>query len=344
MNTYSFRAYVQARLVYCIAFAIISLLSWGVLRGLGVGESVCILLLGTFALLFFVSLGIDYATGRDFFKSLSMLANSKDPLHEIEQVKASSNPQEALMYSALENYSVYARSALNNARISNMQYQEFIETWVHEIKTPLSALELIVQNNPNETSFRIQKELARLSMYIDQALYVARVGSLEKDFSVQVESVQDLIRRTLKSRKSFLIESQVSITLPKDDVCVMCDAKWIVFMLGQILDNAFKFADRTKPGLELVFACERTHTKAHDVVKLSITDNGIGIADSDITRVFDKGFVGENGRVSTNQKSTGLGLYLIKQMAHKMDIDVFIDSKLGKFTTLTLILPCANNS
>lgn len=212
----------------------------------------------------------------------------------------------------------------------NREYREYLDSWVHEIKTPITSARLIVENEKNPTTLRIDDELRKIDAYVEQVLYYARSTDVEKDFKVEKTTLQALVYAALKTYSKPLIQAGGKPVLKELDIPVAADSKSCTFVIGQILSNAIKYR---KDNLQVEFSARAEK----NTVSLFISDNGIGISAADLPRVFDKGFTGENGR--RYSKSTGIGLYLSQRLCRKMNISLSISSVPGQGTTVTMVFP-----
>ena len=175
---------------------------------------------------------------------------------------------------------------------------------------------MIIQNNKNEVTKSIDEELDKVENYIEQALFYARSNIVEKDYYIKKVILKDIVNESIKKNKNTLIQSNTSIKMDNLDLEVNTDSKWVTFILNQLIQNSIKYKKSQIP-LELEIYAK----KEKEMVKLYIKDNGIGIGEGDIKRVFEKGFTGTNGRES-NKKSTGIGLYLCKNLCNKLGISI----------------------
>lgn len=219
-------------------------------------------------------------------------------------------------------------------KIAEEEYKEYIEIWIHEIKLPISCIDLICKNNPGDTTMSIVEELTRIDNFVEQALFYARSSVLEKDFVIKSTDLENLIKSVLKKYSKELISSRVNLDLGDLKYIVYADSKWMIFILGQIISNSMKY--RSDP-----FKLSFNASEKNNQVVLSIRDNGVGISESDLSRVFQKGFTGENGRQFA--KSTGIGLYLCKKMCNKMNLQIEISSCEGKWTCVNIVFPKDEN-
>ncbi len=206
------------------------------------------------------------------------------------------------------------------------EYKEYIEQWIHEAKTPITAMKLLCENNRSSFARDILTELEQINQYTEQALYYARSEHTEKDYSVREINLCDVVHSAIADNKYLLRQSNMTITMDELECMVYTDDKWMRFILNQIIGNAVKY--RTgQPALHF------SMVKSNDKIVLSVSDNGMGIPQSDLPRIFEKGFTGQNGR--TGKNSTGIGLYLCKRLCDKLGIGLTAHSE-NKGTTIAL--------
>lgn len=211
------------------------------------------------------------------------------------------------------------------------EYQEYIETWVHEIKTPIASLMLIIENNEENIPPRMKDEIKKIEDYIDQVLYYSRSGNVSKDYIVKNFSLEKSVRNVIRKNASDFINKKISIDIKDISYQVYSDPKWVEFILNQIIINSVKYS---KEGLGKVTIDSMQN---ENNIILSIKDNGIGINEKDINRVFEKGFTGENGRKFG--KSTGIGLYLCNKLCGKLGLGLNLTSKENEGTEVRIIFP-----
>lgn len=220
---------------------------------------------------------------------------------------------------------------VNQYKFDMKAYREYIELWVHEIKTPIASSKLILENHKNETEESLNEELEKIENFVEQALYYARSNTVHKDYIIKKYSLKNIVHDVIKKNKNNLIRKKIKIELENLDVEVNSDSKWLGYILAQILSNSIKYSSHEQAVIS-IFAKENKEN-----IELIIKDNGIGIKEKDIARVFEKGFTGTNGRNVTT--STGMGLYLCKKLLIKLGHDIQISSKENEGTTVTIIFP-----
>ena len=224
----------------------------------------------------------------------------------------------------------YQNDQIAEMQRQNREYRDFLDTWVHEIKTPITSARLIVENEKTSITLKIDDELRKIDHFVELVLYYARSSDIEKDFKVESTTVKELVSMALKTYSKAMIQAGGHIDMEQLDVPVCADRKSCAFVIGQIISNAIKYRQED-------FILHFSTRIEKNRICLMIHDNGIGIAAADLPRVFEKGFTGENGR--RYPKSTGIGLYLCKRLCDKMNIELLINSISGKGTTLTIYFP-----
>lgn len=182
----------------------------------------------------------------------------------------------------------------------NREYREFIEQWIHEMKIPITGIQLLCENNKSSVARKILTQTEMISQSVERVLFYARLGSVEKDYLITEVPLKACVSEVLARNKQFLIQNNVCIHTETLSGTVYSDQKWLQFILNQIIINSVKYQS-VQP-----LVINVTSQDQGDYVTLSITDNGLGIKESELGRVFDKGFVGSNGR--TGKNSTGIGL------------------------------------
>lgn len=210
-------------------------------------------------------------------------------------------------------------------------YREYIETWVHEIKTPIASTKLIIENNQNEVTNKIDSQLDRIEGFVEQVLYYSRSNNVGRDYIIKPINLEDVVRTAIKRNYRDFIHKRIKLDIQDIDEIVYSDGKWIEFIINQIIGNSIKYSNN-KEQMIRIYSIKKTNS-----VILTIEDNGVGIVTKDINRVFEKGFTGENGRRFS--KSTGMGLYLCEKLCSKLGLKIGIESEMNKGTRVTLIFP-----
>lgn len=283
---------------------------------------------------YLISIIIEYFTKRSFYNNLLDTMDRLDEKYLItEIIKSPSFIEGKILKESLEQIDKSMAENVNKYKYMQEDYKDYIELWIHEIKLPIAASKMIVENNKNEVTKSINEELDKVENYIEQALFYARSNTVEKDYYIRKCNLKDIVNESIKKNKNVLIQEKITINIHDVDMQVNTDNKWIVFILNQIIQNSVKYR---KPNNNSEI---EMHAKegAENVI-LYIKDNGIGIKKGEITRVFEKGFTGTNGRMQ-NKKSTGIGLYLCKKLCDKLGIAIELNSVEDEGTEIRLVFP-----
>ncbi len=221
---------------------------------------------------------------------------------------------------------------VNKYKFIQEDYKDYIELWIHEIKIPIATSKMIIENNKSDVTKSIDEELEKIENFTEQALFYARSNTVEKDYAIKENNIKDIIDFVIKKNKNILISNKISIDIHDVDNIVYTDTKWIYFILNQIIHNSVKYANDDNKLIEIY------SKNSKENVILYLKDNGIGIKESEISKVFDKGFTGTNGRIN-DKKSTGIGLYLCKKLCEKLGLGIEIESEFFKGTKVKIIFP-----
>lgn len=203
---------------------------------------------------------------------------------------------------------------------------DYYTMWVHQIKTPISALRLLLQEDADKNRESLS-ELLRVEQYVEMVLGYLRTEDMSTDMNFEKCSLDAIIREQIHKYARIFVGKKLSLTYEGVEEEVLTDSKWLGFVIGQLLSNSLKYTK--KGGLSVYMSTKRPHT-------LVIADTGIGIAPQDLPRVFEKGFTGNNGR--GENRSTGLGLYLVKKIMKRLNHGIYIESVPGKGTKVYLEL------
>ena len=213
-------------------------------------------------------------------------------------------------------------------------YRRYVELWIHEIKTPIAAIKLMLANHPGPESAKVARELERIEAQVDQALYYARSTSVERDYAIREINLASAAREACKRHSRFLIEKGCVPTFDiPDTMTVLADEPWLVFILGQVVTNAAKYG----AGALIFTAREEEAGTSRGRTVLEVRDNGCGIPAADVPRVFERGFTGQVGRA--HGSATGMGLYLVASLCASMGLHVGLASEEGTGTRVILTFP-----
>lgn len=278
---------------------------------------------------------VDFVKSRKCLEELDAIMDGLDKKYLFaECVTAPRNSYERKILELSRRAGKHMIQAISDAEAEQREYREYVESWVHEIKTPITAAGLICRNAEPEIRRKLSQELAQIEAHVERALFYARAGSPEKDFIVRQTELSEIVAHAVNQHRALLIQSGVQVETEGLEQTVYTDGKWAEFIIGQLLQNAARYRSE-QPRVSLYAK------KVGKLVYLEITDNGIGIPVHELPRVFDRGFTGSNGR--SRGGSTGIGLYLCKKLADRLEIQLQIKSEVGNGTTVTLVFPAKGN-
>ncbi len=219
------------------------------------------------------------------------------------------------------------------------EYENYVEVWVHEIKVPLSLMTLLLDNRQDEMSPVLYQRLLyvrrQISEYVTQILYYARLKASHRDDCLERVSLRECCQEVLDQYKAVLEEERIHVSCDVDDLYVVSDRKGLLFILEQVIGNACKYMDERKS--EKYLKINGFLDCQINKIVLNIADNGIGVKKADLPFLFDQGFTGDTD--ARKRKATGMGLYLVKQMAENLNIDVQVKSEYGEGFVLEMEFP-----
>lgn len=234
-----------------------------------------------------------------------------------------SNLVEEELFNRLSDEINVRKELLNKSEAKYIDQTEYFTMWMHQVKTPISAISLIAQSiEDEEISSDLKNEVTDISDYVDMVLNYLRLGSDTNDLVVEDVDVDSVIKAQLRKFSNHFFAKSIGIDYQSSGKKFKTDEKWLSFVIGQILSNALKYSQGGTIKIEVVGN------------SLSISDQGIGIAPEDLPRILEKGYTGYNGRL--NKRSTGIGLYLVKSVCDMLGVEINIKSELKKGTEVTL--------
>ena len=329
-----FRDYIKEKMVLIIG-TILALVSVEILL-LAYNISILIRVYCAFIIIFILALAIliEYKKKKDYYNELiKNMEELKEKYLISEIIKTPNFIEGKILKDILQDTGKSMLENVNYYKNIQEDYKEYIELWIHEVKIPIAASKMIIENNKNEVTKSIDEELDKVENYTEQALFYARSNAVEKDYIINKTNLKEIVNGAILKNKTTLLNEKVSIELSNlKDEEVYTDSKWAVFIINQIIQNAIKYSKKENKKIEI------SSLEKNDKVILYIKDNGIGIKKGEITRVFERGFTGENGRI-IGQKSTGIGLYLCKKLCDRLGLGIELNSEKDKGTEVRIIFP-----
>ncbi|MDU4890884.1 MAG: sensor histidine kinase [Clostridium sp.] len=280
----------------------------------------------------YIFYGAEYYRRKKYFQLVFKAVDNLDKKYLISEVIEEPPYKDAVPYFELMKKARKSMlEEINSIRNQRKEYKEYIEQWIHEVKTPIASIKLLEENNKSPISRSVLLELQDIDRYVEQALFYARSEEVEKDYLIKEITLQDCVNEVIIRNKHMLISNGIDVDLNSLDKNVYCDSKWLEFIINQIVVNAIKYRKNVSSQIKIY---------GQDIkngAQLIIEDNGIGIKSEEISRVFEKGFTGTIGRF--NNKSTGIGLYLCKKLCDKLGLLIDIESEEGKLTRVIITFP-----
>lgn len=222
---------------------------------------------------------------------------------------------------------------LFDSDLKETEMADYYTLWAHQIKTPISAMKLLLQNNEKQDiSYALLEELFKIEQYVEMVLHYLRLESMESDMILKEYELRDIVNQAIKKHGILFINKKLSFNMEKFHFNVITDEKWLQFVIDQLISNAVKYTMQGTISIYMI-NCEGEH-------RFIIEDKGIGIRSEDLPRIFERGFTGYNGRL--DKKSTGIGLYLCKQILDKLSHQIEVISEVGKGTKVSIIFPEQN--
>lgn len=329
-----FRDYIKEKMVLIIG-TILALVSVEILL-LAYNISILIRVYCAFIIIFILVLAIliEYKKKKDYYNELiKNMEDLKEKYLISEIIKTPNFIEGKILKDILQDTGKSMLENVNYYKNIQEDYKEYIELWIHEVKIPIATSKMIIENNKNEVTKSIDEELDKVENYTEQALFYARSNAVEKDYIINKTNLKEIVNGAILKNKTTLLNEKTSIELSNlKDEEVYTDSKWAVFIINQIIQNAIKYSKKENKKIEI------SSQEKNDKVILYIKDNGIGIKKGEITRVFERGFTGENGRI-IGQKSTGIGLYLCKKLCDRLGLGIELNSEKDKGTEVRIIFP-----
>lgn len=259
---------------------------------------------------------------RDHRERMRVLKNIRLLLDGLPEPKTLAEKDLQAMTHALKHDLEMTETQWQTERKESLDYYT---TWVHQIKTPISAMKMVLESEDTSEHRELLAELFRIEQYVEMVLSFLRLSSESSDYVFMEYDLDRIIRQAIRKYASQFVRRKIRLEYEGTDKRVLTDEKWLQFIIEQILSNSIKYTPQGSV----------TITVTQDHI-LKIADTGIGIASEDVPRIFEKGFTGYNGRLQ--KKSTGLGLYLCKQAADRLCHKIWVESIPGAGTAVFLDL------
>ncbi len=298
------------------------------MSALKINKSVIILTILMFTIFIVAILLVGYFRKKNFYNTLLSNIEELDKSYLVEETIETPNFYEGkLMLEALYRIDKSFIESINELKEHNKDFKNYIEMWIHEVKLPISALILFAHNNKIKNK-NVISEINKIDELVEQILFYARSETANDDYLIKKTSLKKVINNVALKNKDLLLENNIEFIVENASTTVLTDAKWLEFILNQIISNSIKYHKEDNPLIKISINTEPETTK------LIILDNGIGIPPEDLPKVFNKSFTGSNGR--NGAKSSGMGLFIVKNLCDKLGLTLTVESKKDEFTKVTI--------
>ena len=327
-----FRTYCRDQFIFIFLEAVCVILIALFLQAFSINRILILLVCQLIIVVFCIGLSVNYWKVKRYYSEVLGIYQRLDRKALLADIIEKPDFYEGeLFYELLSAASKDMNDQIGGMKEQQKEYLEYIELWVHEIKTPIAGMELYLNNHKSEGNRELMLQLSRIENYVEQVLYYARSSRFNQDFLIERIGLSSLVRSVIKENTLMLIQAGAQIKLENLDGEVYSDSKWLGYVIKQILENSVRYR---RDSLTIEFLS----TFGKDKLCLSIKDNGIGIKASDINQVFHKGYTGTQGR--NYKKSTGMGLYISSMLCAKLGLKLEIASPDEAGTIVTIEFPC----
>lgn len=266
---------------------------------------------------------LDFVNYRESYKKLKFL--EENILNDLEDLPKSLDIRIDYYHKIIEKLYEELEKLTQKNRQKNTDMDDYYSMWVHQIKTPIAAMNFLLDNEEVDQKI-LQQELFKIERYVEMVLTYIRLDSISSDYVITKINLDEVVKDSVKKYATIFINKKIKLNYVSHETMVISDKKWLSFAFEQILGNSVKYSS---VGGEITIETYEN--------KLVIEDNGIGIKEEDLPRIFEKGFTGFNGRYE--KKSSGLGLYLCKKTLDKLGHHIEISSKVGEGTRIEITFP-----
>lgn len=274
---------------------------------------------------------IDFYRKKIFYDELLINIERLDKKFLIlETIKEPSFYEGKILYNALYDIDKSMNEYVKKYKLNIDNFKDYIEMWIHEVKIPLASLILMTHNHKNTIDKKVMEQIKRIDSYIEQVLFYVRSENAEKDYLISQNKLAKIVSNIALKNKDDLLENKIDFQVENLNKEVLTDSKWLEFILNQIINNSIKYYDSAKDNNYIKLFVE----EEDNYIIFNIYDNGIGINKADLSRVFDKSFTGQNGRIYS--KATGMGLYIAKKLCDKLGHKIEIESKEKEYTLVKI--------
>ncbi|WP_338752300.1 sensor histidine kinase [Bacillus sp. FJAT-52991] len=325
------KTYIRERLSWIVLFVFLQLL---IILMTFIDPSIpiesALYIVFLFMLVFSIFLTIRYHKETKFYQSLQ----ERDHDLDITNLPLPESPFEQIITASMTQQTQRLRQQATENRLLLEQEKDELLAWIHEVKTPLTAMHLIIDRlQDDKLKADMRYEWLRIHLLLDQQLHQKRIPFMENDLYIEQVNLEETLFQEIKTLRSWCMQKRIGFDVDLSETTVLSDVKWLAFIIRQLLTNAVKYSEAADIIIESYVENEQT--------VLQVQDLGRGIDPKDISRIFEKGFTSTTEH--HDHAATGMGLYLTKKIAERLLIDIAVQSELEAGTTFTLTFPKRNN-
>lgn len=285
----NFGRYVKDKINYILSFIVYGLIIIFFLYAMEISKDIIIIVISISFIFAFTGFIISFYNKNKTFKNINNIIDKLDEKYLISEIINKPKREEKLAY-----YNILKKA--NKSMIENVtdiknhqkEYKEYIESWVHEIKIPITSAKLLCENNKNDITNKIDEEVEEINNYVEQVLFYARLEQVSNDFMIKEINLQNVVKNVILRNKKIMIQNNMKVDIENINCICYSDEKWLEFILNQIIINSIKYKKLNNSTIWISVEQDK------DNVKLKIRDNGLGIKKSELGRIFDKGFTGRD--------------------------------------------------
>ncbi len=325
-----FKDYIKDHFIEILIFFFLLLFLFCLFLLLKLSFATNFFILSLITCFFLFSFLYSYFKRKFFFKEFFSILEKIDQKYFITEMLPTANFLEGKLFlQALYEIDKSMKERINESEKSMTDFKEYLELWIHEIKLPIASL-ILRNHNKKEKDNKELEQIKKIEEYVEQVLFYVRSEHSKKDYLIHECDLNTMIKNVILRNKDDFLALNIEVKTKNLHKKVLTDAKWFEYILNQIVSNAKKYKKEKDSIIE--FKADESDKE----IKVSILDNGIGIKESDLPKVFEKSFTGENGH--NKKEATGMGLFLVKKMCEQLGHTVEIESRENEYTKITITI------
>lgn len=275
-----------------------------------------------------IILTIEYVKKKGFYNNLLNNIEALDKAYLVLETIDKPNFYDGeLLCQALYEINKSMNEFIKTLEKQMLDFKEYIELWIHEVKIPIASLTLMAHNHKDKFDKKTLEQLKKIENYVEQVLYYARSENAEHDYLINRVALDKVISNVALKNKDDLLANKITLKVDDVNYQVFTDSKWLEYIINQIVNNSIKYKRNISDAYIKIEVKDETNKTT-----IMIMDNGIGIPSTDLPKIFEKSFTGSNGRGQVS--STGMGLNICKNLCEKLGHKIYAESKPNKYTKI----------